>query len=47
MGTFALILVVLGVVFGALSVFRVPGNVSWSGLGVICLGAAMLVGRFG
>lgn len=43
--SFALILVILALVFAALELFRVPSRVSWSALGVLCLGLAILVPR--
>lgn len=42
-----LILYVLALVFGALAVFSVPGRVSWSGCGVVCLALAALIARGG
>jgi hypothetical protein len=40
-----LILIIAGIVFGVLALAGVPGRISWSGAGVVCLGAAMLIGR--
>jgi len=40
-----LILIIAGIVFGILSLAGVPGRISWSGAGVVCLGAAMLLAR--
>lgn len=42
-----LLLTIVAIIFGILSVAGVPTRVSWSGLGVICLGTAMLVARGG
>lgn len=38
-----LILVILALVFALLALFSVPSRVSWTALGVLCLGVAMLV----
>jgi hypothetical protein len=40
-----LILFIAGIVFGILALAGVPGRINWSGAGIVCLGAAMLVGR--
>lgn len=40
-----LILIIAALIFGVLALAGVPGRISWSGAGVVCLGVAMLVGR--
>lgn len=40
-----LILIIAAIIFGILALAGVPGRVSWSGAGVVCLGVAMLIGR--
>lgn len=43
--TLTLILIIAAIVFGILDLAAVPSRISWSGLGVVCLGAALLIGR--
>ncbi|UGL62896.1 hypothetical protein [Xanthomonas phage MYK3] len=41
----SLILIIAAIVFGILALAGVPSRISWSGAGVVCLGAAMLLSR--
>lgn len=45
--TLTLILIIAALVFGILSLAAVPSRISWSGAGVLCLGAALLIARLG
>lgn len=45
MATLSLVLIIAAIVFGILDLSGVPGRISWSGAGVVCLGAALLLAR--